>query len=115
MRVTAGFSQEDVASVLGVAQSSISLWERDKFQPKLDKVKQLADLYDVSVLDIIDACTSNKHEPIVNGKEGLDNEQGLRHAIQNQQKQCGFDAGTGSGNALCGNWPASCRKNAVGV
>ena len=86
MRVTAGLTQEEVAKALGITQGSISLWERHAGNPTLDKVPQLASLYGVTEQDIVDACMSAVHVKSVNGKEGLDNDQRLRHAIQNQQE-----------------------------
>ena len=87
MRVTAGFSQDEVAAALGVAQGTVSAWERRTIRPSLEKVPQLARLYGVKEQDIVEACLDiNLPSTNVNGKEGLDNDQGLRHAIQNQQE-----------------------------
>ena len=83
MRVTAGFTQEEVAQALGITQSSVSSWERHVGNPALDKVPRLADMYGVTSQDILDACacTSAANANIVNRKENLNNDQKLRHSI----------------------------------
>ena len=58
MRVTVGLSQADVAKVLGITQGAISMWESGDSKPAIDKIQQLADLYKVTVQDIVDACTN---------------------------------------------------------
>ena len=86
MRVTAGFSQDEVAKALGMTQSAISLWERQVCKPDLDKVKLLANLYGVTGQDILDAFSSAAHATIVNGRESLDNDGTQRESVQNEQK-----------------------------
>ena len=86
MRVTAGFSQDEVAKALGMTQSAISLWERQVNKPDLDKVNLLANLYGVTGQDILDACTSTANAMSVNRREGLDNDGTHRESVQNEQK-----------------------------
>ena len=86
LRVTAGLTQEEVAKALGKTQGAISQWERLMLDPPLEDVFKLANLYGTTAQEIVDSCMSAIHATSINGKEGLDNDQRLRHAIQNQQE-----------------------------
>lgn len=46
-RINAGFTQEYVASHIGVATSTYSLYENGRREPNIDKIKMLADLLGV--------------------------------------------------------------------
>ena len=52
-RVNAGFTQEDVAKLLGKSKNTIVSWEKGKSAPDINAGKALADLYGVSVDDLI--------------------------------------------------------------
>lgn len=49
----------DVASKLGVAESSVRNWERGRSVPRLEQVKQLMTLYNCSFDELYDAITSS--------------------------------------------------------
>ncbi len=49
LRKTNGYSQQYVASVLGIKQPSYIRYEKGSAQPNLDNLVKLADLFDVSV------------------------------------------------------------------
>ena len=74
MRVTAGLTQTEVAQALGLTQGAVSLWERGEGKPAIDKIQLLADMYKVTVQDIVEAITSAAHTTILDNKEGLDND-----------------------------------------
>ena len=84
--MAAGFTQEEAAKALGKTQGAISRWERLESDPPLEDVLKLANLYGVTTQEIVDSCMSAVHAKSVNRKEGLDNDQRMRHAIQNQQE-----------------------------
>lgn len=73
-RVTAGYKQKEVADILGVTQISVSLWERGKCKPTIDKVPQIAKLYGVSEKEILEACVGcTPDTSIIQQKEGVEN------------------------------------------
>lgn len=49
----------DVASKLGVAESSVRNWERGRSVPRLEQVKQLMTLYKCSFEELYDAIASS--------------------------------------------------------
>ena len=56
LRVTAGYTQAEVAHALGITQGAVSLWERGDGKPAFDKIQPLADLYGVTAQEIVEAC-----------------------------------------------------------
>jgi transcriptional regulator with XRE-family HTH domain len=85
LRVTQGLKQAEVARVLGITQGAISLWERGEGKPTVDKISPLAELYGVTVQEIIEACMSSPHTTIITEKEVLDNDGTMREHLQNVQ------------------------------
>ena len=48
-----GFSQKQVAEKLGIHQSNVSDWENDISRPEYEKLIALAELYDVSLYELL--------------------------------------------------------------
>ena len=46
-------TQKEVAKILGVYQSNISDWENDVSRPEYEKLIQLAEIYNVSVSELL--------------------------------------------------------------
>ncbi len=53
-RKKSGYSQEEVAEKLGVSRQTISKWELNETLPDLYQSKKLANLYNISLDDLID-------------------------------------------------------------
>lgn len=53
LRESAGLSQGDVADKLDVSRPAVSSWESGKIRPRLNKLNQLADLFNVTVADLM--------------------------------------------------------------
>lgn len=53
VRRQSGFSQKQVAEKLGIHQSNISDWENDISRPEYEKLIALAELYDVSLYELL--------------------------------------------------------------
>ena len=53
LREEAGYSQGDVADRLDVSRPAVSSWESGKVRPRLNKLEQLADLFDTTVADLM--------------------------------------------------------------
>ena len=47
-----GFSQEDVAELIGVSRQTISAWESGKSLPTIDNITKLANLFKISIEDL---------------------------------------------------------------
>jgi len=52
-RIKAGYSQAEVAEVCGVNQSAYSHYETGRRNPKLKTVEKLANLYGISIEDLL--------------------------------------------------------------
>ena len=52
-RKQSGYSQKQVAEKLGVYQSNVSDWENDVSRPEYENLIALAELYEVSLYDIL--------------------------------------------------------------
>lgn len=53
LRVAAHLSQKDVAQRLGIHQSNISDWENDISRPEYEKLIELANIYEVTLYDLL--------------------------------------------------------------
>lgn len=53
-RKNSGLSQEEVASKLGVSRQSVSKWETSETLPDIQQSKKMAQLYHVTLDDLID-------------------------------------------------------------
>lgn len=53
MREEAGLTQGDLADKLDVSRPAVSSWESGKIRPRLNKLQQLADLFDTTVADLM--------------------------------------------------------------
>ena len=56
------FTQRYVAYELDVSDKAVSKWENGKSKPNLDELKKLANLYDVSLTDLIEKLDSNEKQ-----------------------------------------------------
>ena len=55
LRKSFGLSQEDLAARLGVSRQAVSKWERAESSPDTDNLIALANIYNMSVDDILDS------------------------------------------------------------
>ena len=53
LRLQKGWRQEDLAKRLKTTQRKVSYWESGKIEPDLDTLWELADLFDVSIDELI--------------------------------------------------------------
>lgn len=53
IRKQCGLSQQEVADKLQIKQSSVSDWENDVSRPDYEKLIALADLYDVTLYELL--------------------------------------------------------------
>ena len=52
-RKKCGFTQEQIAEMLGVSRQAVAKWERGETLPDIENVIALADLYEVSVDSLV--------------------------------------------------------------
>ena len=62
LRLLAGYTQKEVAKLLGVSFISIGRWEDGTFKPTQDKRQKLAKIYNVSIGTINDILNKNDKE-----------------------------------------------------
>ena len=48
-RIEKQYSQKDLADLLFVTEGAVSKWERGEMTPTIERLKQLADLYNTSI------------------------------------------------------------------
>ena len=60
LRNEKGLTQKDLADKYHVTYQAVSKWENGKSKPNIDELKKLADLYDVSINDLIDNIEDTK-------------------------------------------------------
>lgn len=53
MREKAGLTQGDLADKLDISRPAVSSWESGKIRPRLNKLQQLAELFDTTVADLM--------------------------------------------------------------
>ena len=58
MRENAGLTQGDLADKLDVSRPAVSSWESGKIRPRLNKLQQLAELFDTTVADLMGEDTT---------------------------------------------------------
>lgn len=58
------FSQEEVADKCGVSRQAIAKWENDESHPTIEKLILLADLYDVSLDELVGRNEKDKYEQL---------------------------------------------------
>jgi len=63
LRVQKGFTQTDLGAKLNISAQAISKWERDESQPDIETLKKLAEIYEITVTEIIDPDSVVSKEP----------------------------------------------------
>jgi transcriptional regulator with XRE-family HTH domain len=63
LRTEKGMNQEQLAEQLHVTRQAISSWETGKTQPDIDTLTRIAELFDVSVEQLIYGKTYDKAHP----------------------------------------------------
>lgn len=58
-RVNAGMTQEDVAKALKVSKNTIVNWEKGETEPKISRIRELSELYNMPVDNIFLPNKSN--------------------------------------------------------
>ncbi len=60
LRNKSGLTQNEIANKLGVSGQTILNWENGIYEPKINQLIQLADLFDVTVDYLIERQANNK-------------------------------------------------------
>lgn len=66
MRIKAGFTQEQLASRLGVSAQSVSKWENEISMPDITLLPSIADTFGISIDELFDLTTEQKLKRIEN-------------------------------------------------
>lgn len=60
LRIKSGFTQNEIATKLGVSGQTILNWENGIYEPKINQLIQLADLFNVSIDYLVERKGSEK-------------------------------------------------------
>jgi len=61
LRKTKGFTQTQLAKMLGVDQSAISLWEAGKTFPRIELAMKVAKILDCTLEELFEAIRASAH------------------------------------------------------
>ena len=64
LRNSRKYTQEEVAEKLNVSRQSVAKWENGETMPDINKCKQLANLYDITLDDLVDTITGENTESV---------------------------------------------------
>lgn len=53
IRLDSGLTQAELADKLGITNRAVGAWENGRAKPRLDKMKELAVLFDTTVADLM--------------------------------------------------------------
>lgn len=68
LRELKGYTQQDLANKLNVSRSKVAMWETNKRDPGTDDLRELADIFDVT----IDYLLGKSTDPKLSRKDELD-------------------------------------------
>ena len=63
LRISANLSQEDLANRLGLAKSTISMYENGSRKPNFETLEAIADTFNVDMNTLIGKTEHENHEP----------------------------------------------------
>lgn len=64
LRVARGLTQRDVASKLAISDKAISKWENGTSQPSVDNLQKLADIFDITLDELLKVSKENQEKQI---------------------------------------------------
>ena len=66
-----GFSQEELAEKIGVSRQAISKWERSESSPDTDNLIALANLYGITIDELLNGTDAPKRYPKISQRKNL--------------------------------------------
>ena len=78
LRKSRGFSQEELGGIIDVTRQTVSKWERDESTPDLDRLVELAGVFEISLDELV----------------GLEHRSGGRRPKQKRNRDALHGAGT---------------------
>lgn len=91
LRKRHGYTQQELANILKVAKTTVSTWERGAAKPRMDVARQLANLYGVTLGQLVGETnlTENKSSNTTN-QEPIDLQQ---YAVDDSERDEAINAG----------------------
>ncbi len=62
LRKKQGYTQQELANILKVAKTTVSTWERGAAKPRMDVARQLANIYGVTLSQLVGEGSVTKNE-----------------------------------------------------
>lgn len=89
LRVLKGYSQEYVADTLSISQKSYSLLENDKTEISLTRLERVAEVFEVSLFQILEDCFSDKEDSFYSSERSTKQQVETKffEAIENMNQQ----------------------------
>lgn len=82
-----GFSQEELAEKIGVSRQAISKWERSESSPDTDNLIALANLYGITIDELLNGTDAPKKISEEQPKEAAEEEQSESENINNEKEE----------------------------
>lgn len=91
LRKKHGYTQQELANILKVAKTTVSTWERGAAKPRMDVARQLANLYGVTLGQLVGETnlTESKSSNTTN-QEPIDLQ---RYAVDDSERDGAINAG----------------------
>lgn len=91
LRKKHGYTQQELANILKVAKTTVSTWERGAAKPRMDVARQLANLYGVTLGQLVGETnlTESKSNKTTN-QEPIDLQ---RYAVDDSERNEAINAG----------------------
>lgn len=91
LRKRHGYTQQELANILKVAKTTVSTWERGAAKPRMDVARQLANLYGVTLGQLVGETnlTESKSSNTIN-QEPIDLQQ---YAVDDSERDEAINAG----------------------
>ncbi|WP_419154666.1 helix-turn-helix domain-containing protein [Weissella bombi] len=93
LRKKHGYTQQELANILKVAKTTVSTWERGAAKPRMDVARQLANIYGVTLGQLVgetDVTENEENSSNATTKESIDLQ---KYAVDDSERDEAINAG----------------------
>lgn len=98
LRISRGWTQEELAEILNdkyettYNKSMISKWENEKGEPRMESVRNIADLFKITLDELLGLDKKDIYQPKLNEKDEKDIQKELQKMIEGLESNSGYAA-----------------------